>query len=27
MTMEIYAHVLPDMQADAAMALGAILHG
>ena len=27
MTMEIYAHVLPDMQEEAATALGAILHG
>ena len=27
MTMEIYAHVLPDMHEEAATALGAILHG
>jgi hypothetical protein len=27
MTMEVYAHVLPDMQKDAATALAAILHG
>jgi integrase len=27
MTMEIYAHVLPDMQTEAASILGAILHG
>lgn len=27
MTMEVYAHVLPDMQQDAAVALGAVLHG
>ena len=27
MTMEIYAHVLPAMQEEAATALGAILHG
>jgi hypothetical protein len=27
MTMEVYAHVLPDMQQDAAARLGAILHG
>jgi integrase len=27
MTMEIYAHVLPDMQTEAATTLGAILHG
>lgn len=27
MTMEVYAHVLPDMQQDAAAALGALLHG
>ena len=27
MTMEIYAHVLPDMQEEAATALGVILHG
>jgi integrase len=27
MTMEIYAHVLPDMHQEAATALGAILHG
>ena len=26
MTLEVYAHVLPDMQADAADALGALLH-
>ncbi|MGC4084259.1 MAG: site-specific integrase [Vicinamibacterales bacterium] len=26
MTMEVYAHVLPDMQQDAAAALGALLH-
>ena len=26
MTMEIYAHVLPDMQEDAAATLGALLH-
>jgi hypothetical protein len=25
--MEIYAHVLPDMQTEAASILGAILHG
>ena len=27
MTMEAYAHVLPDMQQQAATALGALLHG
>jgi integrase len=27
MTMEVYAHVLPDMQRDAATTLGALLHG
>jgi integrase len=27
MTMEVYAHVLPDMQQQAAAALGALLHG
>jgi len=27
MTIEVYAHVLPDMQEDAASTLGAILHG
>ena len=27
MTMEVYAHVLPDMQQDAATKLGALLHG
>jgi integrase len=27
MTMEVYAHVLPDMQKDAAAQLGALLHG
>ena len=27
MTMEVYAHVLPDMQKDAAATLGALLHG
>jgi integrase len=27
MTMEVYAHVLPDMQQDAAARIGAILHG
>jgi integrase len=27
MTMEVYAHVLPDMQRDAAAALGVLLHG
>jgi integrase len=27
MTMEVYAHVLPDMQREAAATLGAILHG
>jgi integrase len=27
MTMEVYAHVLPDMQQDAAAQLGALLHG
>lgn len=27
MTMEVYAHVLPDMQADAAARIGALLHG
>ena len=27
MTMEVYAHVLPTMQADAAAMLGALLHG
>jgi hypothetical protein len=27
MTLEIYAHVLPDMHQEAATALGAILHG
>lgn len=27
MTMEVYAHVLPDMQRDAASAIGSILHG
>ena len=27
MTMEVYAHVLPDMQQEAAATLGAILHG
>lgn len=26
MTMEVYAHVLPDIQQDAAAALGALLH-
>jgi integrase len=26
-TLETYAHVLPDMQEDAASTLGAILHG
>jgi integrase len=26
MTMEVYAHVLPDMQQDAATTLGALLH-
>jgi integrase len=26
MTLEVYAHVLPDMQNDAAAALGALLH-
>ena len=27
MTMEVYAHVLPDMQREAASTLSAILHG
>jgi integrase len=27
MTMEVYAHVLPTMQADAAAMLGGLLHG
>jgi hypothetical protein len=27
MTLEVYAHVLPDMQKDAAATLGALLHG
>jgi hypothetical protein len=27
MAMEVYAHVLPDMQRDAASALGVLLHG
>jgi hypothetical protein len=27
MTMEVYAHVLPDMQQDAALKLGSLLHG
>jgi hypothetical protein len=27
MTMDVYAHVLPDMQQDAAAKLGALLHG
>ncbi len=27
MTMEVYAHVLPDMQREAAATLGALLHG
>jgi integrase len=27
MTMGVYAHVLPDMQRDAAATLGALLHG
>jgi integrase len=27
MTLEVYAHVLPDMQQDAAAKLGALLHG
>ena len=27
MTMEIYAHVLPDMQRQAATTIGALLHG
>jgi integrase len=27
MTMEVYAHVLPDMQRDAASAIGSLLHG
>jgi integrase len=27
MTMEVYAHVLPDMQQDAAATLDALLHG
>ena len=27
MTMEVYAHVLPDMQRDVAATLGALLHG
>jgi integrase len=27
MTMEVYAHVLPDMQQDAAGRIGALLHG
>jgi hypothetical protein len=27
MTIEVYAHVLPDMQKDAAAAVGALLHG
>ena len=27
MTMEVYAHVLPDMQTEAADTLGALLHG
>ena len=27
MTLNIYAHVLPDMQQDAAAKLGALLHG
>jgi hypothetical protein len=27
MTMEVYAHVLPDMQQEAAVKLGALLHG
>jgi integrase len=27
MTLEVYAHVLPDMQTDAAATLGALLHG
>jgi ABC-type phosphate transport system permease subunit len=27
MTMEVYAHVLPDMQREAAARLGALLHG
>ena len=26
MTMEVYAHVLPDMQVEAAATLGALLH-
>lgn len=27
MTIEVYAHVLPDMERDAATTLGALLHG
>jgi integrase len=27
MTMEVYAHVLPDMQKDAAATVGTLLHG
>jgi integrase len=27
MTMDVYAHVLPDMQQDAAAKLGVLLHG
>ena len=27
MTLEVYAHVLPDMQQEAAATLGALLHG
>jgi integrase len=27
MTMEVYAHVLPDMQQEAAVRLGTLLHG
>ncbi|HLG55205.1 MAG TPA: tyrosine-type recombinase/integrase [Vicinamibacterales bacterium] len=27
MTMEVYAHVLPDMQQQAATTMGALLHG
>jgi hypothetical protein len=27
MTMDVYAHVLPDLQTDAAATLGGLLHG
>ena len=27
MTLDVYAHVLPDMQREAAAMIGAILHG